>query len=220
MKKLITIFILLILVSGCSKKETKPIEKEVEEPKEEIKYIDENNATIGIYQEKGNRIELVKEYKSTIKTSVDIGVFQIYPSNEETVLTNGQFGVAYYNAWSQTNNLKVGFNLKYTLVNGEEVSQNVLDPSMTTNNQYIYVYLYDDYLNRNSSWYSHIEEDEYNDSSLFTSVKLYGATADEINSKIVLTVFTYDGLDDFDESGEYRGNSRYSIEICDINKNC
>ena len=40
----------------------------------------------------------------------------------------------------------------------------------------------------------------------------------DIKSKIILTVFTYDD-DDFDEeTNAYRGNSKYSIVISDLNK--
>ena len=34
-----------------------------------------------------------------------------------------------------------------------------------------------------------------------------------IDSPITLMVFTYDGMDDFDDSGLYRGNSFYKVLI-------
>ena len=74
-------------------------------------------------------------------------------------------------------------------------------------------YLYDDYKNRYSNFYSHIEENEYNDDTLFTSIKLYANSIDMLSSNIELTVFTYDTLDDFDADGNYRGNSKYIVNI-------
>ena len=35
----------------------------------------------------------------------------------------------------------------------------------------------------------------------------------DITSPIKFTVFTYNGLEDFDENNNYRGNSKYEINI-------
>ena len=42
----------------------------------------------------------------------------------------------------------------------------------------------------------------------------------EVDSKILLTVFTYDTEDDFDENKEYRGNSKYTMTICLEGRKC
>lgn len=109
--------------------------------------------------------------------------------------------------------IKVGFNIKYSLSNGENINQTITNPSNTITSGYILNYLYDDYKNRNSNFYSHIEESEYNDDTLFTSIKLYANSIDLLTSDIELTVFTYDTDDDFDELGNYRGNSKYTVNI-------
>ena len=58
-----------------------------------------------------------------------------------------------------------------------------------------------------------IDKDEYNESTLITSIKLTGSTkTDKITSDITLTAFTYDS-DDFDENNEYRGISKYTTTI-------
>ena len=219
MKRLILLFSLVLVLTGCkSKKENIEIIEPIETVEEE-KYVDLNNTVIGLYKEKGNKLELIHEYKTNIKSGKDVGIFQIYPSKDETVILNNGFGNSFYNSWIAVpnyNNLKIGFNVKYKLTTGEQVSYNILDYNVIYRE--LYNYLYDDYANRNKSWYSHIEEKDYNENTLFTSIKLYGSTVDNIDSKITLTVFTYDTLDDFDENNEYRGNSSYSIEICDINK--
>ena len=80
--------------------------------------------------------------------------------------------------------------------------------------EYLLNYLYDDYVNRGKGFYSHIEENEYNENTLLTSIKLQSNDrALGINNKILLTVFTYDSEDDFLD-GEYRGNSSSTLTIC------
>ena len=221
--RIIVLLSVILILTGCSeeKKEIKKEEPKTEIEKVEEKYTDQNNTKIGLYFEKGNRLELIKEYKTNIITGVDVGVFQIFPSNEDTVYLNNKFGSEFYNTWISLPNykdLKIGFNVKYTLDTGEEVNYNILDYNVVY--EELYDYLYDDYANRNNSWYSHIEEKDYNEDTLYTSIKLYAGSADSINSKISLTVFTYDDLEDFDENNNYRGNSSYTITICDINKTC
>ena len=221
--RFIILLSIVLIITGCSEKKKEVINKipEKEEEQVEEKYIDQNDTKIGLYFEKGNRLELVKEYRTNITSGVDVGVFQIFPSNEDIVYLNSKFGNEFYNTWVSLpnyNNLKIGFNVKYTLDTGEEVNYNILDYNVIYKE--LYNYLYDDYANRNSSWYSHIEEKDYSEDTLYTSIKLYAASTDSINSKIDFTVFTYDGLDDFDENNNYRGNSSYTITICDINKTC
>ena len=222
MKKIIIILVLSILIVGCSNK-SKTVTKKVK--KEQIKenYTDLNETKIGLYQEKQNKLELIKEYKTDITSGVDIGIFQIYPSTDSEIFLENSFGNSFYNAWIKNSNykdLKIGFNLKYTLDDNTNINHTVLNPSTTIKNSYIFTYLYDDYKNRNSNFYSHIEDSEYDDNSLFTSIKLYASDVNKLNSKITLSVFTYDTEDDFTKDGDYKGNSIYTITICDINKNC
>ena len=228
MKKILIIVLILFIVSGCKdnkveKKEVKE-EKKVETVEKKDTYNDLNNTDIGLYIEKGNKLELVTEYKTNIKSVTDIGVFQIYPSSEQEIILNSKFGNSFYEKWTSLDNyqnLKIGFNLKYTLDSGEEVTHTILDPSTTmkTGYEFIVAYLYDDYKNRNSNFYSHIEQSDYNAESLFTSIKLFSNNTDRVVSKIKFMVFTYDSPDDIIDL-EYRGNSKYEITICDINSTC
>ena len=81
-------------------------------------------------------------------------------------------------------------------------------------------YLYDDYVNRGKSFYSHIEPEEVTDETLYTAFKMQsGHLIDQINSKIEFTVFTYDSEDDF-INNEYRGNSSNKLIICLENRPC
>ena len=146
----------------------------------------------------------------------DLGIYQIYPSNEDTINVNS-FGQNFYNEWSKyntNNNLKIGFNIKFELYNGEKVSFNILSPSNTFDKwEYFMTYLYDDYINQGKGFYSHIEDKDYNENTLFTSIKIQcNDGIGDIKDKIELTVFTYDSEDDFLDN-EYRGNSKFTYTI-------
>ena len=218
MKKIIIICACLLLCACGSKKNSEVNKinnsvKKVEEVKDTYK--DDNNTIVGLYLEKGRTLELVTDYSTDIVSGKDIGVYQIYFSNDNIVNLNNKFGEEYYNkiiSLDNLENIKVGFNIKYSLSNGESINQTITNPSNTITNGYILNYLYDDYKNRNSNFYSHIEESEYNDDTLFTSIKLYANSIDLLTSDIELTVFTYDTDDDF-ENGNYRGTSKYTINI-------
>ena len=73
-------------------------------------------------------------------------------------------------------------------------------------------YLYDDYANKDKSFYSHIESKDYNSNTLFTSIKIQSAYKCKEIKEIILTVFTYDTDDDF-INNEYRGNSSNKLII-------
>ena len=219
MKKILIIFACFILCA-CGSKKKNEIKKDNKNNIEKIEkkdvYKDDNNTVVGLYLEKGRTLEFVTDYSTDIVTGKDIGVYQIYFSNDNTINLDSKFGEEYYNKFISIDNhenIKVGFNIKYSLSNGENINQTITNPSNTIQNGYILTYLYDDYKNRYSNFYSHIEENEYNDDTLFTSIKLYANSIDMLSSNIELTVFTYDTLDDFDSDGNYRGNSKYSVNI-------
>ena len=223
MKKLLIIMIILLTICGCTKKvEVK--EKPKEEKKEEIikdTYKDENNTPIGIYNLQGNTLTKLTKINKTPVVEQDLGVFQIYPSNEDTVNLDKGFGLACYDEWTKYPNVKLGINIKFTLANGENISYNIFSPENTFDQwEYLMNYLYDDYTNFGKSFYSHIEKEEFNDNTLVTAIKLQNSySIDQVNSKIILTVFTYDTEDDFQDN-EYRGNSYHSINICLEGRDC
>ena len=228
MKRIILIIIPLLLLCGCEKKEIKEekiIKPEVQ--KEEVKpdYIDTNKTPIGIYELNGNTLKKLTTINRQTIIEEDLGIFQVYPSNEDEISLNTSFANSYYEHWQEyksNTNLKVGFNLKFHLSSGEDISYNILYPSDCMNKwEYLMNYLYDDYANQGKGFYSHIENNEYNENTLFTAIKLQNSyQIAEVDSKIVLTVFTYDTEDDFDENGEYRGNSSYSMTICLEGRSC
>ena len=170
----------------------------------------------GCEKERDNLI--VEKDKDEIIYYEEVEVVDTY-----TDLNNG-FGQSFYNEfikYNSNNNLKIGFNIKFTLADGKEISYNIFSPNETfTEWNYLMNYLYDDYQNRGKSFYSHIESNQVTPETLYTAFKMqasYGCG--NINSAIKFTVFTYDSEDDFLDN-EYRGNSKYTMNICIEGKSC
>lgn len=221
-KRIILLFIILILCSGCGKE--KEIKKE--KKKVEVEYIenykDLNNTPISFYKINGNSLNKLTKINNPLVPMEDIGIFQIYPSNEDTVYLNKGFAYNFYDEWikyNPNNSIKIGFNIKFS-TDTEDISYNIFNPSNCMEKwQYLLTYLYDDYANRGKGFYSHIEENEYNENTLFTSIKLQSSgECAKVKDKILLTVFTYDSEDDFKDN-EYRGNSSSVLTIC-LNGDC
>ena len=228
MKK--TLYILLIILTictGCVKenknekglKTQKEIIKEKNVKEEKNSYKDLNNTPIGIYKLSGNKLIKLHTINTKLEVEGIIDTFQIFPSNEAEITLNNTFATSFYNEWTNfkniNNNLKIGFNIKFKLKNGENISYNIYSPDNTFDKwEYLMNYLYDDYANQNKSFYSHIESNKMNDNTLFTAFKMQMSySCFDIDSKIQFSVFTYDGNDDFKDN-EYRGNSIYTINIC------
>lgn len=216
--KVILLLFLLFLVCGCEKEvvvEEKKEEKPSLSPEVVETYQDQNNTPIGIYQLNGNTLTKYTTITKKLVVEEDVGIFQVYPSNEDVVSLDKGFADSYYEKWMSYQPLHLGFNLKFHLISGEDVSYNMLYPSDCMNRwEHFMNYLYDDYANKGKGFYSHIENDEYNENTLFTAIKIQSSyQVSEVDSPIYLTVFTYDTEDDFDEKGEYRGNSSYTMKI-------
>ena len=222
MKNIIAIIIILLFTTACTKNNKKieikeePIKQFQEVEAKAPEYIDNNNTPISFYRLQGNKLIKLTEITKKLNVEEDIGIFQIYPSNEDEIILNTSFGQSYYNEWikyNPNNNIKVGFNIKFNLTN-EQVSYNIFSPANTFEKwEYLMNYLYDDYANIGKGFYSHIEDNQYNESTLFTALKIQSSySCSEIISPITVTVFTYDTEDDF-ENNEYRGNSKQSFII-------
>ena len=231
MKKIILLLMcIFVLLCGCGKQEENKeiIEEEkkvVEEVIEEVEtYTDLNNTPIGIYSLQGNKLVKLTSFNTNLVIEKDINTFQLYPSNEDVIYLNNGFGQSFYDEYMKYNtngNLKMGFNIKFTLYEGREVNYNIFGPNETFNEwNYLMNYLYDDYANRGKSFYSHVESHQVTPETLYTAFKMqasYGCA--DIVSKIQFTVFTYDSEDDFLDN-EYRGNSKYTLNICAEGRPC
>ena len=218
MKKIIVLFLILFSTTACTKE--KVIKKEKVEPKQKIvekdTYKDNNTTPISLYKLEGNNLIKQTSITKHLSSMEDIDIFQVYPSNEDNIKVTS-YSTDFYNEYTKyniNNNLKIGFQLEYTINNTEELSYLILNPTNAMEKwEYIMGYLYDDYLNKDKSFYSHIEEGEYTDNNLISSIKLQGGyQVDQITSNINLTVFTYDSEDDL-LNNKYRGNSKYTLTI-------
>ncbi len=220
-KSIILLLIVVIFIAGCTNKEKDKVPVKKKEKKEEVveKYKDLNTTPIGLYQLQGNKLTRLDTITKTLKVEEDIGIFQIYFSNDKEVNLDKSFADKYYEEYNKYN-VKVGFNIKYTLNTGEEVSYNILNPSQAFEKwEYLMNYLYDDFANKGKGFYSHIENNEYTESTLFTSIKLQSSYKCQDISKLELKVFTYDDLEDI-YNNDYRGNSQHTMKICLTGKEC
>ena len=217
MKKVLTIILIaLIIITGCGKKEKEVKEiKHEKETKEVVEntYKDMNNTPIGIYKLEGNKLIRLDNITKELKVEEDIDTFQIYFSNNKEINLNKSFSDSYYEEYNKYK-VKVGFNISFKLKNGMDITYNILTPNNTFDKwEYLMTYLYDDFANKGKSFYSHIENEEYNDSTLFTAIKLQSSyKCKDIDSKINLKVFTYDDDNDLVDNN-YRGNSYFVTTI-------
>lgn len=216
MKKLILLIIGILIVSGCSKNE-KQIEIKNDNDNIDIKepiieYTDDNNVKVGIY----GKNKLVKDFETNFIDGTDLLLYDIFLTNDEYVDNNSTYinYKKYYDSYENIENIKTGFYITFE-ANNKTYEELILDSTKTFSlAPYIYVYLYDDIANVGKSFYSHIEQNQENENTIFSSIKLYLASnSEEITSPITFMVFTYDGPDDFDEFNHYRGNSSYTINI-------
>ena len=222
MKKTSTIIILLIIITGCNQ----PITKEKinnhqnnisQEQSKEIdnKYIDNNPIKIGLYlKNKANEKILTNEYNPTWQLHKDLCSLEIYYTNQEKLEPNSQKELwkSYYNQYKNIDKYKLGIQISFNTTD-DYVNNLILSPKDTNNffSLYVLMYLYDDI--NNDGFYSHLTEENINENTIISSIKLTAGTYYEnIISDIKLTIFTYDN-NDFDENNNYIGNSKHTIII-------
>lgn len=224
MKKL-SLLILILLLSACSiennenhevQKENDNIETTVTEESQEEIYIDNNEVKLSLFLYDGNywnknRIE--DTYYTDFINGTDIGSFEVFLTDDEAVngssFKNTWFN--YYNNYENIESHKIGFNLKFVLKDGTHYSANYFEPDTYKFGEYFYTYLYDDVNQADGAYYSHLEE--INEETLLTSIKIYAVDGIDKVDSFILSAFTYDTEDDFDDDGNYRGNSIYVIRI-------
>ncbi len=216
MKKILLIIILMMMV-GCAKEDQEEIERisdlinnPTPEVTEEPKYVDTNPIKVGIYKD----YKLVHEYNTKFKDQIDIAIFNVIFTNEETIEKNNNFKDTwkkYYDQYEDISNYKIGFQIEFD-VNEEHKENIMLNPqNQYVLDPYLYPFLYDDI--HNSGHYSHVTTKDVKDDTIYSSIKLYlHHNTSEITSPITLTVFTYKDDNDFID-GHYRGNSKYTIII-------
>ena len=203
--KLLGVFILLL--SGCSFAVTKDNDKDtidinVSGITKEDNYVDDNIINIGIYPANGSYYN-----KEIIKDTY----FEVFLTNDSSISGSNfkDTWKKYYNNYTDIDKYKIGYNITYTLKDGTREGGNFLEPDIYRYGKYIYVYLYDD-VNAPDGIYSHLENME--DNTILSSVKIFATYDIDDVDYITLTVFTYDD-DDFDKDNNYRGKSKYTIDI-------
>lgn len=181
-------------------------------------YVDENEMEIGLYIDEGNTKRLIDKYYSDFTAENIIGLFYALPTREEVV--NGrdfkQIFDEYYNKYEDKEKYKIGYNIKFSMRDGRVIDETVLNPDDA---YYLFpkvqCYLYDDINLIPGRPYYHITQDIMTDDRICSSIKLVGdKESKNIISPIELTVFSFDGEDDFyPNTRKYRGNSSYKILI-------
>lgn len=212
MKKIILILSILTLLTSCSKKDNY-IYKNISIKTNIIdNYIDDNPIKISLYQ--GNK--KITNYNTTLGNFKDIGVFSAYYTDKDILdNSNTKYNfIKYYQKYNNITNYKIGYYISF-YVNDQHIEQLILDPTTKHSmGPYMYVYLYDDINQPDGTFYSHLEPEDINDLTIFSSIKLFlPQEGIKITSPISLTVFTYDNLDDFTKDNHYRGKSSYTINI-------
>ena len=213
----ILLILLLLFITGCENNSQEEVfeedNKTIVEKKEE--YIDHNPIKVGIYLYDNNYIdkEVIEDvYYTNFISGKDLGSFEVFFSNSG--VSGNNFKEAWFNSYNSYTNIegyKIGFNIKFILDDTTNFNKTFLEPDIYCFGEYFYVYFYDDVNQKEGTFYSHLEQVEEN--TLITSVKLYAAAGIEKVENIILSVFTYKDEEDFDDNGDYRGNSRYTIRI-------
>ncbi len=212
MKKYL-ILLLLFLLIGCQKPKEQITNTNLNEIKEEDiippepQYKDENPVVVGLYKNK----KLVKEIDNVLRNENDTITLNIYFTNEDTI--NNSFNT-YASNYENSSQYKIGFIIKFQ-TEDETINKIIKSPKdMYALSPYIFNYLYDDIHQQEGTWYSHLEEKDINENTIYSSIKLYATDKiNKITTPITVTVFTYDTEDDFDNNGLYRGNSQYTITL-------
>ncbi len=216
MKKVV-IVILIILLCGCNNKvenkvddvTDKVVNAKEEENKEEEVVVNNNPIKLALYVNK----EKVSTYSSPMNQFTDIVSLECFYTDEDRV-SNGKFKDvfnSYYGNYSDIDKYKIGYRIRFSTVDGE-VDRYIYRPrDVEAYFNYIQTYLYDD-IHQDSGWYSHVEEKDYTDNTLLTSVKLT-ASVDiaKVNSDVSVSVFSY--CDDDIVDGKYIGKNEYTVVI-------
>ena len=217
MKKIITILFILLFLVGC--KNNKIENSNVitnsnnvkEESKKESIYIDDNPIKLGLYSNK----KLTFEYKSNWLYLQDICSLEVYFTNvnEISILSQKEAWNYYYSIYQDIDKYKIGYKVSF-VAEGKSFTKTILKPSDVVDfAYYVQIYLYDDINQVDDTYYGHLTDNNYNDNSIISSIKITaGSGIEHVESDINITVFTYDN-DDFDDNNEYIGNSKFSTII-------
>lgn len=192
-------------------------EIEIEETIEEPKYKDENQVPISLYIEQGDQLVKISEYSCDWSPENVLNLFYAIPSTEETI-SSYNFDSMWKEKIAQYPNrdkCRIGYQVSFKYEDGNTYTYNLKCPDDTYFTfPKVMTYLYDDVNLVPGKPYYHITQDVMYDYTIASSIKLVGdVDSNKIEGPITLTAFCFDSEDDFDEKGNYRGNSKYTITI-------
>ena len=192
-------------------------EIEIEETIEEPKYKDENQVPISLYIEQGNELVKISEYSCDWSPENVLNLFYAIPSTEESI-SSYNFDSMWKEkiaAYPNGDKCRIGYQVSFKYEDGNTYTYNLKCPDDTYFTfPKVMTYLYDDVNLVPGKPYYHITQDVMYDYTIASSIKLVGdVDSDKIEGPITLTAFCFDSEDDFDEKGNYRGNSKYTITI-------
>ncbi len=192
-------------------------EIEIEETIEEPKYKDENQVPISLYIEQGNELVKIREYSCDWSPENVLNLFYAIPSTEESISAYNfdSMWKEKIAAYPNGDKCRIGYQVSFKYEDGETYTYNLKCPDDTYFTfPKVMTYLYDDVNLVPGKPYYHITQDVMYDYTIASSIKLVGdVDSDKIEGPITLTAFCFDSEDDFDEEGNYRGNSKYTITI-------
>lgn len=193
---------------------TEEISNEPDTPK----YVDTNPISVGIYDKNSakNKRILIDEVTKPWTYHKDIIEYNVFYTQDKEIDASriatcfDKYAGLYDEDVSK---YRIGYNVQFT-ADGKDINKTIKSPKDVEEfYDYLEIYLYDGYHRAPGQWYSHTTEEEFNDNTLLLGIKLTaGKQVEKISSDITLTAFSYDS-DDFDEAGNYRGISKYSITI-------
>lgn len=216
-KNITLILTIIIMLTGCNYDKVVnplPSNDKIDNTIKEPTYVDDNPIKLGIFLSNNNynnKTVIEDTYYTNFTSMNDIASFEVFLTSDKEINGNSFKDIwnKYYNNYQDISKYKIGYNIGYTLKDGTINSSNFLEPDILRYGEYFQIYFYDD-INAPDGFYSHLEST--NDNTLITSVKFFAVNNIDEVENITLTVFTYDN-DDFDDEGNYRGNSKYIINI-------
>ena len=161
------------------------------------------------------RVRMGDSYTGPWKKGKDIGSFEVIPS-DDAILDGSFFGDIFGAAWKSfpdADRCKIGYTLRYTLDDGNEIRYTMLSPKHIEHTEYIECWLYDDYHVTPHKFYSHLKASSMKKDALITSIKLTAGKQIEHVTDIWLTAFICTSLDDFDGDRNYIGDTSCTIHI-------
>lgn len=164
---------------------------------------------LSLYLEKNGVKTLITSHTCSWEPENVMGIFYAVPCKETTLHLNTSFDVLwkeYISDYENYSDIRIGYNISFTLNTGETVDRTILNPDDA---YYMFpkvmVFLYDDVNLVPGKRYYHITQDDMDENTICSSIKLVGdVKTKNIVSDITLTAFCYSSKEDFDkETGRY-----------------